>query len=133
MTHPQLRVDLADWEGNTAFAKYDQFSVGDEDSHYNLSVSGYQSVSTAGDSMDFQDGHGFSTPDRDNDRSERQCVVVYHGPWWHNACYWCLLTGKYYTSGGPRTAGPFGIIWGTWRGGEYSIRIADMKVRPRGI
>ena len=46
---PQLRVDLADWEGNTAFAKYDQFSVGNEDSAYTLSVSGYQSDSTAGD------------------------------------------------------------------------------------
>ena len=44
---PQLRVDLADWEGSTAFAKYDQFSVGDEDSDYTLSVSGYQSASTA--------------------------------------------------------------------------------------
>ena len=44
---PQLRVDLADWEGNTAFAKYDQFSVGDENSDYTLSVSGYQSASTA--------------------------------------------------------------------------------------
>ena len=41
---PQLRADLADWEGNTAFAKYDQFSVGDEDSDYTLSVSGYQSA-----------------------------------------------------------------------------------------
>ena len=35
---PQLRVDLADWEGNTAFAKYDQFSVGDEDSDYSLDL-----------------------------------------------------------------------------------------------
>ena len=57
---PQLRVDLADWEGNTAFAKYDQFSVGDEDSDYTLSVSGYQSSSTAGDShttMDRSSAH----------------------------------------------------------------------------
>ena len=29
------------------FAKHDQFSVGDEDSDYTLSVSGYQSASTA--------------------------------------------------------------------------------------
>ena len=29
------------------FAKYDTFSVGDEDSDYILSVSGYQSASTA--------------------------------------------------------------------------------------
>ena len=62
---PQLRVDLADWEGNTAFAKYDQFSVGDEDSHYILSVSGYQSASTAGDLLTYHNDQRFSTPDRD--------------------------------------------------------------------
>ena len=70
---PQLRVDLADWEGNTAFAKYDQFSVGDEDNDYTLSVSGYQSASTARGALTFQvdvhyqNGQRFSTPDRDND------------------------------------------------------------------
>ena len=58
---PQLRVDLADWEGNTAFAKYDQFSVGDEDSDYTLSVSGYQNASTAGDSLTSHNGQRFST------------------------------------------------------------------------
>ena len=42
----QLRVDLTDAEGNPGFAKYDQFSVGDEDSDYSLSVLGYQSAST---------------------------------------------------------------------------------------
>ena len=36
----QLRVDLADWEGNTSFAIYDQFSVGDENNDYTLFVSG---------------------------------------------------------------------------------------------
>ena len=61
----QLRVDLADWEGNTAFAKYDQFSVGDEDSDYTLTVSGYQNASTAGDSLtSHHNGQRFSTPDR---------------------------------------------------------------------
>ena len=68
---PQLGVDLADFEGNTAFAKYDHFSVGDEDSDYTLSVSGYQNVSTAGDSLTpfngYHNGRRFSTPDRDND------------------------------------------------------------------
>ena len=73
---PQLRVDLADWEGNTAFAKYDQFSVGDEDSDYTLSVSGYQSASTAGDSLAFQNGQSFSTPDRDNDASDMTSSVL---------------------------------------------------------
>ena len=36
------------------FANYDQFSVGDEDSEYTLSVLGYQSASTAGHRTSFR-------------------------------------------------------------------------------
>ena len=136
---PQLRVDLADWEGNTAFAKYDQFSVGDEDSDYTLSVSGYQSASTAGDSLTLDNGHGlhngqrFSTPDRDYDIYGDHCAVVFHGPWWHQACYNSLLTGKYYTSGGPRSSPPYGVNWYHWKSSYYSLRVAEMKIRPGGV
>ena len=131
---PQLRVDLADWEGNTAFAKYAQFSVGDEDSDYTLSVSGYQSSSTARDSLTYpHNGQRFSTPDRDNDASSGDCAVDHHGPWWHESCYWNLLTGKYFSSGGPRTTPPFGILWYYWKGPYYSLRYADMKIRPGGV
>ena len=135
---PQLRVDLADWEGNTGFAKYDQFSVGDEDSAYTLSVSRYQSASTAGDSLVnvvshvTQNGQRFSTPDRDNDMNGpgHNCAVIFRGPWWHNACYHSLLTGVYFTSGGPRSSPPHGINWISWRGVNYSLRVAEMKIRP---
>ena len=127
---PQLRVDLADWEGNTAFAKYDQFSVGDEDSDYTISVSGYQSASTAGDSLTYHNGQRFSTPYRDNDPWKGgNCAVYSHGPWWHYRCYYSLLTGKYYTSGGPWRTLPRGVIWRTWKGPYYSLRVADMKIR----
>ena len=133
----QLRVDLADWEGNTAFAKYDQFSVGDEDSDYILSVSGYQSASTAGDSLTpdngYHNGQRFSTPDRDNDAwGLDHCAVYWHGPWWLNNCYHSLLTGKYYTSGGPWPR-PYGIIWYHWKRLYYSLRVAEMKIRPGGV
>ena len=130
---PQLRVDLADWEGNTAFAKYDQFSVGDEDSNYTLSVSGYQSASTAGDSLAYQNARTFSTPDRGDDISGTHCAVDHHGPWWHRYCYNSLLTGKYYTSGGPRYSPPHGINWASWKGWNYSLRYANMKIRPGGV
>ena len=130
----QLRVDLTDWEGNTSFAKYDQFSVGDEDSDYTLSVSGYQSASTAGDSLAYHNGQRFSTPDRDNDvLSSNNCAASIHGPWWHRDCYNSLLTGKYFTSGGPRNTEPRGIIWYHWRGWFYSLRVAEMKIRPGGV
>ena len=134
---PQLRVDLADWKGNIAFAKYDQFSVGDEDSDYTLSVSGYQSASTAGDSLTpyngYHNGQRFSTPDRENSAAGVHCATYSHGPWWHRKCYHSLLTGKYYTSGGPRNSGSPGIIWDSWKGCCYSLRVADMKIRPRGV
>ena len=134
---PQLRVDLADWEGNTVFAKYDQFSVGAEDSDYTLHLWGYQSASTAGESLIYHNGQRFSTPDRDNDDTRSStsppCTVTHHGSWWFRGCYHSLLTGKYYTSGGPRTSPPYGIIWGQWKGGRYSLRLADMKIRPGGV
>ena len=31
-----LRVELADWEGNTAYAEYDNFVVGNEGTKYKL-------------------------------------------------------------------------------------------------
>ena len=133
---PQLRVDLADWEGNTAFAKYDQFSVGDEDSDYTLFVSGYQSASTAGDALTpangYHSGQKFSTPDRDNEVLSGNSAVINHGSWWYGPGYYSLLTGKYYNSG-PRTSLPHGIIWYSWRGWHYSLRVAEMKIRPGGV
>ena len=32
----RLRVDLADWEGNTAYAEYDNFTVGSEQEKYKI-------------------------------------------------------------------------------------------------
>ena len=37
----KLRVDLEDWEGETRFAEYDTFSIGDEASKYRLSLGSY--------------------------------------------------------------------------------------------
>ena len=48
-TATELRVDMQDFEGNSAYAQYTSFSVGDSASKYNLTVSGYSG--TAGDSL----------------------------------------------------------------------------------
>ena len=37
----ELRVELEDWDGNTAFAQYDYFKVGAHGDRYRLAVSGY--------------------------------------------------------------------------------------------
>ena len=59
--------------------------------------------------------------------------IYHHGPWWHRACYHSLLTGKYYTSGGSRSSPPYGVNWYHWRNSIYSLRVADMKIRPGGV
>jgi hypothetical protein len=38
----ELRVDMADWEGNTGYAVYDLFAVGDVVSNYLLAVDKYK-------------------------------------------------------------------------------------------
>jgi len=37
----RLRVDLEDFDGETAYAEYDLFAVGDEESKYKLSIGNY--------------------------------------------------------------------------------------------
>ena len=132
----QLRVDLTDFKERYAFVKYDQFSVGDEDSDYTLSVSGYQNNSIAGDSLiPGHNGQRFSTPDRDNDmRPSRDCAAYLHGPWWHNRCYYStsLLTGLYYKSEGRRFSPPYGINWYSFMG-LGTLHVAEMKIRPGGV
>ena len=40
-TNNKLRVELEDFEGNTAYAEYDTFAVADEADNYRLSIEGY--------------------------------------------------------------------------------------------
>lgn len=61
----ELRVDLADFEGESRFAKYSSFSVGDRDDFYRLTVGGYSG--TAGDAMAYHNGMPFSAKDKDLD------------------------------------------------------------------
>ena len=141
---PQLRVDLEDWEGNTTFDKYDQFSVGAEDSDYTLSVSGYQSVSTAGDSLTHHNGQRFSTPDRDNDVGSSHCALNYHGrtlvalrslcqpPDWQVLHKWGT---KEFTTFWNQLEfmdtylflSLYSLVY------NYSLRVAEMKIRPGGV
>jgi len=44
-----LRVELEDWNGVKAYAKYGTFSIGDEQAQYRLEVGSYSG--TAGDSL----------------------------------------------------------------------------------
>ena len=123
-----LRVDLGDFDGNTRYAKYSTFRVGDSVSKYTLTVSGY--TGTAGDSLAYHNGNRFSTRDQDNDaHSTRHCAQKFNGGWWYRNCYSSNLNGLYYPSGPYPSSYDNGVVWNPWKGEDYSLKVTEMKVR----
>ncbi|ROT79007.1 hypothetical protein C7M84_002286 [Penaeus vannamei] len=68
----ELRIDLADFQGDSKFAKYSSFSVSDRDDFYRLTVAGYSG--TAGDALSVHNGMAFSAKDKDLDPSSYHCA-----------------------------------------------------------
>ena len=121
-----LRVELGDFDGNTPYAKYSTFWVGNSSSNYTLRVYGY--TGTAGDSLTTHNGRQFTTKDRDNDNARYNCAQAYHGAWWFSSCKASNLNGLYYRSG-PQSGGN-GLVWSRWKGTErYSMKATEMKLR----
>ncbi|XP_035677673.1 angiopoietin-related protein 3-like [Branchiostoma floridae] len=80
-----LRIDLEDWEGNSAWARYDIFRVGGEWTYYQLSIGNYSG--TAGDGFQGHNGAKFSTIDQDNDETDyHNCAALRGDGWWHCGC-----------------------------------------------
>lgn len=120
----ELRVDLEDWEGNTAYAKYAQFKIQGPDNNYSLILSGYSG--TAGDSLSASNRMAFTTKDSDNDGNpDANCATQTKAGWWFKNCFTALLTGRYSnTSQGGK------IVWKDWKGFGYSLKSCEMKMRP---
>ncbi|XP_031986497.1 tenascin isoform X4 [Corvus moneduloides] len=118
----ELRVDLRD-KGDAAYAVYDRFSVGDAKSRYRLRVDGYSG--TAGDSMTYHNGRSFSTFDKDHDSAITNCALSYKGAFWYKNCHRVNLMGRYGDNSHSQ-----GVNWFHWKGHEYSIQFAEMKLRP---
>jgi hypothetical protein len=120
----ELRVDLEDYNGDTAYANYGFFFVDDAKSKYILHVSDY--IGTAGDSFTANgNGKKFSTFDKDNDiHSKSNCAQNYHGAWWYSACHTSNLNGDY---GNMKTA--MGPVWQPWKGYNSPMKKTEMKIR----
>ncbi|XP_038047544.1 fibrinogen C domain-containing protein 1-like, partial [Patiria miniata] len=120
----QLRVDLSDFENNTAYAVYDSFSIASASDNYRLSVGGYSG--TAGDSLMYHNEQEFTTKDRDNDPySTLQCAEFRQGAWWYNSCAYSNLNGKYLGDVQRKE----GITWREWKNDLSSFKTSEMKIR----
>ena len=124
-TATQLRVDMQDFEGNSAYAQYTTFTVGNSASKYILTVSGYSG--TAGDDLAYHNGQRFSTRDQENDAAGYNCAQTYKGGWWYNACHNSNLNGLYH--GRSQSSIADGVIWFTLSGNDYSLKFTEMKLR----
>ena len=120
-----LRVDLKDVNGQTWYAKYRKFKVGDASSNYKLEVAGY--TGTAGDSLSYHNNMAFSTQDADNDVWDFNCATTNKAAWWFKDCLESSLNAPYPVGAG----GKYGDM--TWLNdlGYGRIAFTEMKVRSK--
>jgi len=85
-------------------------------------------VGTAGDSLSGHRGMAFSTKDQDNDIYSGNCATQFKGAWWYQKCLWSNLNGLYLH--GKHSNAWQGVDWGSWRGSNYSVKRAEMKIKP---
>jgi len=118
-----LRVELEDWNGVKAYAKYGKFSIGDEQAQYRLEVGSYSG--TAGDSLTYHNNMAFSTKDKDNDKWSTNCAASFGGAWWYESCHYSHLNGQYL-----RGRSNWGAtMWFAFRN-TLSLKFTEMKQRP---
>jgi ficolin len=121
----ELRVDLGDWEGGSAWANYKLFWIGDSNEKYKLMIGGFSG--NAGDAMSSHNGQAFSTHDHDNDVDSSNCATTYVGAWWFNRCHTSHLHGRYFNES--KVSYAQGLQWKPWKEYYYSLKSAEMKIR----
>ncbi|XP_035853516.1 microfibril-associated glycoprotein 4-like isoform X1 [Sander lucioperca] len=129
----ELLVDMEDFEGNKASARYSSFSIDPESYGYPLHVSGFTDGG-AGDSLSFHNmtyhnGMKFSTFDQDLDRWNGNCAKSHLGAFWYRDCHNTNPNGVY-RRGADSTLHAVGVEWATWKGRDYSLKTISMKIRP---
>ncbi|XP_071133111.1 fibrinogen C domain-containing protein 1-like [Mytilus edulis] len=127
----ELRVDLTDFDGNSGYAKYSRFSVGDASTQYKLKVGGYSG--NIGNSLKHNNGMSFTTKDRENDLHYIvNCANDRGGAWWYHSCTSVNLNGQYLQGGQVDLKS---IHWYMWKASSISLQSSVMmfrKVYPTG-
>ncbi|KAL5012811.1 hypothetical protein ScPMuIL_011362 [Solemya velum] len=118
----ELMVNMSDFEGNSAYAHYNYFNVGNASTEYTLTVYDYNG--NAGDSLAYHNNMKFTTHDRDNDVWDDNCAVYRKGGWWYKWCSLSNLNGEYHHN-------YKGLFWRDWKGLTYSLKSTTMSVRRR--
>ena len=121
---------MTGWDGKTFWAEYGRFSVGPESGNYTLTVGDYGTTSkVSDDEMAQHNGMMFSTYDRDNDNSNRNCASVNKGGWWYTDCHDTNPTGVYLSGG---VCDGTGMHWFAHpKCSTYSFKIMTFTLIPK--
>uniref|UniRef100_A0A1I8PR50 Fibrinogen C-terminal domain-containing protein n=1 Tax=Stomoxys calcitrans TaxID=35570 RepID=A0A1I8PR50_STOCA len=124
----ELTIILRDWRNEERYANYSFFKIDNEAAKYKIFALGnYEG--NAGNAMAFHLGQAFSTYDQDNDGTNVQnCAERWHGAWWYDNCYHSNLCATYRQEHDKFSKG---IAWMQWKGHDYSLKYAEMKIRPK--
>ncbi|XP_063438778.1 fibrinogen-like protein A [Mytilus trossulus] len=114
----KLYIHLEDFDGNSSYAVYSKFSVGDANTKYTLNIGGYSG--DAGDSLMYHNGRMFSTKDQDNDIWSANCALN-RGAWWYKNCHNSNLNGRY--------SEQWSYTNMIWRGYRYSLKSTKMMIK----
>ncbi|XP_028424417.1 microfibril-associated glycoprotein 4-like [Perca flavescens] len=124
----ELLVQMEDFEGNKAFARYTSFFIDAECDGYKLNVSGFINGG-AGDSLSFHNGMKFTTFDKDQDTWGGNCAKYGLGAFWYRDCNNANPNGIY-GWGADSPVSDAGVDWVTWKGRNYSLKFISMMIRP---
>ncbi|XP_062622364.1 ryncolin-4-like [Saccostrea cucullata] len=119
----ELLVELEDFSGAKAFARYSKFAIDDEKNKYKLSISGYSG--NAGDGLKYHNGQFFATKDRPGSTN---CPITYQGAWWYYSnCYKSNLNGPYHKAASNTYKA---IVWIPWKD-KTALKSTRMMIRPK--
>ena len=110
---------------------YSTFIIAGPEQKYQLTVSG--GTGDGGrDAFAYNNGHFFTTYDRDNDGSGRNCGYSDQGGWWYNTCAYANLNGRHELSGLPGTStNEQLLIWNSGGDRHKVYTNSEMKIRSK--
>ena len=119
----ELQIELYTFENTKFIFNYNLFSVG-PGPNYELSLSGF--TGSGYDAMNSVVGRSFSTPDRDQDSSSRNCALDRAAGWWTGNCHQANLNGEYLGNQNYKEIG----IW--WKDvvNKNLLNVTIMSIRP---
>ena len=128
----KVKVSMEAFNGDTAYAVYETFAVGDSASEYILTIAGYSG--TAGDALDGEgaslNGLKFTTYDNDNDhKTDNNCARQFKGAFWAKSCYAANPNGPYNNDADPIPIA-LGIVWLSFKTFYESLKTITFKITP---